>query len=70
MKEFKTIMVCGKTHVVCRIEDRPNESKRKDGSTVTIEQPNYLGLGVALCGVLKENETLEKWIKKQQKWNL
>ena len=33
---------------------------------VAYDQPNFLGIGVALCGILKDNETIENWIDRLQ----
>jgi hypothetical protein len=58
----KTIIVHGRTHVLT--ESKRNDNV-EDGQT-KIEQPNYLGTGMALCGVLRPGETLEEWKKRRK----
>lgn len=56
MKNYTTIQVNGRLHVLCFVEDRrgyPN--------------PNYRGTGKALCGVIEKGDTLEDWKRKNKK---
>jgi hypothetical protein len=56
--QYRTVEVWGRGHVVC---DYPTFRGTKH------PQPNYQKTGMALCGVLKKNETLEHWIKRTKK---
>lgn len=51
-KFYKTVIVCGHEHVICDIGMRNNS---------LFNQPNYQNTGWALCGVLREKETLNQW---------
>jgi hypothetical protein len=53
-KIFKVIPVSGRQHVVTNIEARGKG----------VENANYMGTGMALCGVLKEGEALHDWKKR------
>ena len=53
--EYKTIGLCGRTHVL--------RYYRRMG--VGEVQPNYIGSGMALCGVLRDGETLQEWISRK-----
>lgn len=52
--DFETIQVLGRTHVVRHVE-RPSKH---------YPEPNYRGTGKALCGVTREGESLEAWIRR------
>lgn len=52
--EYKTIILQGKVQVL--------RYYRRMG--VGEVQPNYIGSGMALCGVLREGETLQGWIER------
>lgn len=58
---FRTIPVCNRLHVMRDLERNLSMSERHIG------HPNYQGEQQALCGVLKEGETLETWIKRNKK---
>jgi len=68
---FSTINVNGHTHVLKIIKDRddfykelgPNQIYILKKPLEKIPNPNYQGTGLALCGVLKNGETLEGWKK-------
>ena len=62
-KSYSTIEVCGKTHVLTINEDR--RTKLYKGQLM--ENANYRGTGLALCGVLKTGKNLEQWKKRKQK---
>ena len=50
-KIFKVISVSGRQHVVTNTESRGKG----------FDNPNYMGTGMALCGILNEGETLDDW---------
>ena len=50
-KIFKVISVSGRQHVITNVATRD----------ATLADANYLGTGMALCGVLNEGETLVDW---------
>lgn len=54
--EFKSVIMHGKIHVL--------RFYRRMGSQ--LPQPNYIGSGMALCGVLRDGETLQEWISRNQ----
>jgi hypothetical protein len=57
-KIFKTVEVHGRVHVVCSSYSR----------NISIhDEANYCNTGMALCGVLKKNETLDKWKRRTHK---
>jgi len=51
---YSTVVVAGRLHVICEAKDRRGGIHR---------DPNYMGTGRALCGVLKKGQTLEEWMK-------
>ena len=55
-KFFLAIKVGVRYHVICEPRFRGNHPA-----------PNYQGTGMALCGVIDKNKTLEYWIKKNRK---
>lgn len=52
MKNYSTINVQGRVHVLCDAKSRSNTH---------FPDANYLGTGKALCGVLERGESLEEW---------
>lgn len=56
MDLYKTIKVYGRDHVL-RQSFRYNR----------IQEANYLGTNMALCGILRPNETLDQFIARQKK---
>lgn len=60
MKNFKTLVVAGKTHVVIDLN-------RNDDY---YPNPNYMGTGMALCGILNDGETLEEFKIRKEKTHL
>jgi hypothetical protein len=57
MKNYQVIEVGKRQHVVCEGSDRRN----------SYPNANYLKKGVALCGVLKNGESLNDFLKARQK---
>lgn len=55
---YKTLMVHGKWHVLKIVESRYSNK---------IDDANYMGKGLALCGILKKNETIEDFERRQKK---
>jgi hypothetical protein len=55
MKNYKVIEVYGRKHVVRSIPSRGG------GSNNALPDADYMGTGMALCGVLNDNETLDEW---------
>jgi len=66
MKTLSVLPVCGRRHVVKRIERTGVLKYKVKGTsrmfTTLIPQPNYRGTGLALCGILLRGETLQEWI--------
>lgn len=58
MKNYQIINVSKRQHVLTAASTREG---------TIFPEANYLGTGLALCGVLKKDQTLEKWIKKHGK---
>lgn len=56
---YQTIMVYQRMHVVCSVGERGKYSTGE-----VIQMPDYLGTGMALCGVVQKGDTLNDWIKK------
>jgi len=63
MKTYGTIKVGDKFHVVTQ-----TSKDRKD--TDLYPDANYRNTGLALCGILKDNETLQDWINRKIKRGL
>ena len=61
-KMYNTIITNNRIHVIRLVADR---GKYSTGQVVPM--PNYLGTGMALCGVVAKGETLEDWIIKNHK---
>ena len=59
---YFTITMHGHHHVVKHAEKRP--FKAADGTSMQIQQGNYLNKGLLLCGVLRYGETLDQWKKR------
>ena len=55
--EYMTIPVYGKKYVM-------RNFKRLD---YHLPQPDFMGMGMALCGILNEGETTQQWIDKHGK---
>lgn len=56
MKNYSSIQVCGRTHVVCNVASRNG-----------YPEPNYMNTGKALCGVVDKGSSLDDWKKKHNK---
>jgi hypothetical protein len=56
MRNYQTIRVNGRQHVICSTESRVNVHGTK------FADANYMNTKKALCGVLGKNETLAVWI--------
>ena len=54
MKVYNIVTVGTRKHVVCTVTSRSGG----------VDNPNYMGTGMALCGVMKKGETLEQWKKR------
>lgn len=58
MKKIQTIEIKKRTHVLC-------DSYRKGyylNNGERIPEANYNNTGMALCGIIKEGDTLKDWI--------
>ena len=66
---YITMRVNGRTHVVRQFNRRKYRTKQYPGGmeTVYTPAPNYLGTGMALCGVLRYGQTLEEWVSEKKK---
>lgn len=53
-KLYSTVVVAGRLHVLCEAKERKGPYR----------DPNYMGTGRALCGVLRRGQTLEEWMGK------
>ena len=53
MKIYEELEVGGRVHVVCNLNER-----------LGYPLPNYMNTGKALCGVLKNGQSLADWISK------
>jgi len=62
---MKTIKVNGREHIVKHV-DRPNYYDPKIG-IVKMPQPNYMGTGMALCGILQPGQNLKQWLDDKRK---
>ena len=51
MKIYEELEVGGRVHVVCNLNER-----------LGYPLPNYMNTGKALCGVLKNGQSLADWI--------
>ena len=60
---YKILEVCGRFHVLTDC-DRPM-TIIFNGKEQKIDQANYMKTGLALCGVLRQGETLEQWIRRR-----
>ncbi len=58
---YKTIEVHGQHHVVRETKRQPSLRGLTQG--VVIEEPNYKNTGMALCGILKKDQTLAEFIE-------
>ena len=59
---YNTIITNKRIHVIRLVVDRGKYSTGK-----VVPMPNYLGTGMALCGVVAKGETLNDWIIKNHK---
>lgn len=65
---YKTIPVHNQNHVVKEVK-RPNVVLMSGDNKIIqeIEQPNYRGSGMALCGILKPGQTLDHFVANHNK---
>lgn len=56
IKNYQTIQVHGRTHVICAVDLRSG-----------YPEPNYMGTGMALCGVIDAGKSLDDWKQKHHK---
>jgi hypothetical protein len=56
MSDYRIIETCGRRHVIV-----PSRCRGK------IEEPNYLGTGLALTGVMHRKETIEHFLIRTKK---
>ena len=51
-REYKTLTVEGREHVICTAKNRGPG----------LPDANYMGTGMALCGVLPKGESIDYWM--------
>jgi hypothetical protein len=56
MSDYRIIETCGKRHVIV-----PSRNRGR------IEEPNYLGTGLALTGIMHKKETIEYFLIRTKK---
>ena len=68
---YKTMRVNGRTHVLREINRLSyclsDYYKSCKGDIIRVDPPDYLGTGLALCGVLKYGQTLNEWVQEKKK---
>ena len=77
MENYQVINAHGREHVLtsrernanynCKIEN-PKQRGKFIQFTDPMPEPNYMGTGLALCGVLKKGETLSQWENRRTEW--
>lgn len=67
---FKTMEVDGVVHVLKLVERKARMFNPEQGKVTTPPQADFMGTGMALCGILRKKQSLENFIEeynKQQK---
>lgn len=66
MEHYKILKVAGQEHVLRHVDRSETFYLSVGGEKVKNKLPdaNYLGTGMALCGVLRKGESLKKFLKR------